>query len=197
MRRLLDAGAEVFARRGYHSARVDDIVKTAKTSHGTFYLYFANKEELFQALAMEVAEQMTGLAESLGRLTPDEAGYRELRDWLSRFSEIYDQCSPVISAWTEAETDTSEVGRIGADLLGGFAVTLAERIRASQVDDLHAGVASIAIVAMVERFHYYAHSGVVQADRDAVLDTLARVTHAGLFGHGHLAEAGNARAANG
>src|SRR5262249_12804599 len=39
MRKLLDAGVEIFAQRGFHAARVDDIVKLAKTSHGTFYLY--------------------------------------------------------------------------------------------------------------------------------------------------------------
>ena len=46
MRRLLDAGMRVFAERGFHAARVDDIVRAARTSHGTFYLYFANKEDL-------------------------------------------------------------------------------------------------------------------------------------------------------
>jgi Bacterial regulatory proteins, tetR family len=57
MRKLLDAGVEIFAQRGFHAARVDDIVKLAKTSHGTFYLYFSNKEELFRALAQEVADE--------------------------------------------------------------------------------------------------------------------------------------------
>lgn len=55
-RRLLDAGIDVFARRGFHAARVDDIVKAAKTSHGTFYLYFSNKEDLFAALVADVAD---------------------------------------------------------------------------------------------------------------------------------------------
>ena len=70
MRQLLDAGAEVFATKGYHAARVDDIVKLAETSHGTFYLYFANKEDLFRALAAEVADEMQTLAEALGPLEP-------------------------------------------------------------------------------------------------------------------------------
>src|SRR5205823_9576442 len=43
VRKLLDAGIEVFGTKGYFPARVDDIVKVARTSHGTFYLYFANK----------------------------------------------------------------------------------------------------------------------------------------------------------
>src|SRR5215469_17737456 len=50
MRKLLDAAMVVFNRRGYHAARVDDIVKVARTSHGTFYLYFSNKEDLLRAL---------------------------------------------------------------------------------------------------------------------------------------------------
>jgi AcrR family transcriptional regulator len=64
-RRLLDAGAEVLSSKGYHATRVDDVVKVAQTSHGTFYLYFSNKEELFRALATEVAEEMQALAEAL------------------------------------------------------------------------------------------------------------------------------------
>src|SRR2546430_348870 len=64
MRKLLDAGVEIFAQRGFHAARVDDIVKLAKTSHGTFYLYFSNKEELFRALAQERSEEHTSELQS-------------------------------------------------------------------------------------------------------------------------------------
>src|SRR5918911_1330656 len=88
MNRLLDAAMVVFEQRGYHAARVDDIVKVAKTSHGTFYLYFANKEDLFRALAADVGEQMMELAGSLGKVGPDAAGYDELRGWLGRFSQL-------------------------------------------------------------------------------------------------------------
>src|SRR5207249_1763842 len=45
--RLLDAGRHVLSERGYLAARVDDVVRVAEMSHGTFYLYFANKEDLF------------------------------------------------------------------------------------------------------------------------------------------------------
>src|SRR5262249_46234559 len=71
MRKLLDAGVTVFAQRGYHAARVDDIVKVAKTSHGTFYLYFSNKEDLFRALAVDVAGEMVALADTLPAVGAD------------------------------------------------------------------------------------------------------------------------------
>src|SRR5213593_1699802 len=108
MRKLLDAAMVVFEKRGYHTARVDDIVKVAKTSHGTFYLYFSNKEDLFRALALDVAEEMRTLIESLGPLTDDEDGYAALHEWLGRFEELHRRYGPVIRAWTEAEMDTSD-----------------------------------------------------------------------------------------
>ncbi len=72
--RLLAAGATVFADRGLHAARVDDIVKVAETSHGTFYLYFSNKEELFQALAAQVADELEDLATRFPRSPPVPTG---------------------------------------------------------------------------------------------------------------------------
>src|SRR5262245_30699284 len=85
MRRLLDAGIRVFGERGYHAARVDDIVRTARTSHGTFYLYFANKDDLLRALAIDCAEDLAKLADRIGPITTDEQGFRELREFLADF----------------------------------------------------------------------------------------------------------------
>ena len=182
MRKLLDAAMTVFERRGYHAARVDDIVKVARTSHGTFYLYFANKEDLFRALTADVAEEMTTLSESLGTIGPNEAGFRELRGWLARFNELYTHYGPVIRAWTEAETDDSEFGRLGTDVLTQFTRVLYQRIAEVAPADLDAAVASLALVAMLERLNYYVLSRQVRVDRDAMIDTLARVMHASLFG---------------
>ena len=182
MRKLLDAGVEVFARRGYHSARVDDIVKVARTSHGTFYLYFSSKEDLFRALAADVVEEMTGLAESLGPIGPGDEGREELREWLGRFTELYAHYGPVIRAWTEAEIDTSEFGRLATDVLGRFSAALANRIAEAAPPGVHPDIAAMALIAMIERFNYYVLTGQVAAERDEVLDTLAAVTHAGLFG---------------
>src|SRR5947207_7242426 len=99
VRKLLDAGIEVFGTKGYHPARVDDIVKVAKTSHGTFYLYFANKEDLFRALVLDVTEEIGALVESLGPLTPDDDSFEMLRGWLVRFGDIHQRYGPVIKAW--------------------------------------------------------------------------------------------------
>src|SRR5215216_5801584 len=48
--RLLDAALEVFSRRGYYAASVDEIAAEAGYSKGAVYSNFSNKEELFLAL---------------------------------------------------------------------------------------------------------------------------------------------------
>ncbi len=189
MRKLLDAAMTVLEKRGYHAARVDDIVKVARTSHGTFYLYFANKEDLFRALLTDVAEEVAALSETLGPITPDEAGYRELRGWLARFSELYVHYGPVIRAWTEAEVEGDDVGRMGEQVLTTVVTALIDRISEAN-DTAHSNhgadfdpqVAALATVAMIERLHYYLLSRQIDVPRDDLLDTLATVLHVGVFG---------------
>jgi AcrR family transcriptional regulator len=182
MRKLLDAGVETFAKRGYHAARVDDIVKRAKISHGTFYLYFANKEELFLALTQEVADEMVGLADDFPAIEVGPEGYLELRSWLTRLVEVYERYGPVLRAWTETEIGASEFGRLGTDVWTEFSRVLIEQIRRSSTNDLDPQIAALAVVAMIERFNYYVLARQVDVSRDDMLHTLASVTHAGLFG---------------
>jgi AcrR family transcriptional regulator len=183
MRKLLDAAMVVLEKRGYHAARVDDIVKVARTSHGTFYLYFANKEDLFRALLMDVAEEVASLSDTLGPVGPDEAGYRELRAWLGRFSDMYVHYGPVIRAWTEAEVEGDDVGLMGEQVLATVTTALMGRIRDAEPSaDFDPQVAALATVAMVERLHYYLLSRQLDVSREELLDTLATVLHVGVFG---------------
>ncbi len=181
MHKLLDAGAEVFAAKGYYATRVDDIVKVAQTSHGTFYLYFPNKESLFRALATEVADAMCELAESLGPLEPGAEGAAALRTWIAQLSDLYDKYGPVIRAWTEAEIGGTEFGRLGTDVLTQFTRVVYQRIAEAAPAELDPNVASLALVAMLERLNYYVLARQVRVERDAMVDTLARVMHAALF----------------
>ena len=63
---ILRAAATVFARRGYHRARMDDIVAESGLSKGSLYWYFTSKEELATALVRQtLAVHERGLAESV------------------------------------------------------------------------------------------------------------------------------------
>ncbi|WP_304119093.1 TetR/AcrR family transcriptional regulator [Mycolicibacterium bacteremicum] len=65
--RLLDAAAQVFARRGYAAAAVEEIAETAGFSVGAVYSNFAGKDELFSALMTDRAvDRMDIVAEIIG-----------------------------------------------------------------------------------------------------------------------------------
>jgi AcrR family transcriptional regulator len=176
---VLDAGATVFADRGYHAARVDDIVKAAEVSHGTFYLYFSSKQDLFRAIAGGIASDMVALARELPPLDRDDGG--PFRAWLEQFHELYERHGKFLRTWTEAEVVDSDLGRTAADLVTEFSRQLATRVRVA-APDLEAGTAAFVLVSMIERTSYYVQSRQLQIDAAAALDVLAAVTHAALRG---------------
>jgi TetR/AcrR family fatty acid metabolism transcriptional regulator len=55
---IVDAAVEVFAEKGYRSARVSDIARRAGVADGTIYLYFRNKEDLLLTIFEEKMEEL-------------------------------------------------------------------------------------------------------------------------------------------
>lgn len=50
---ILDAAISVFARLGYHGARISDIAREAGIAYGLVYHYFKNKEEILHSIFEE------------------------------------------------------------------------------------------------------------------------------------------------
>lgn len=181
--KLLDAALVVFAERGYHATRVDDVCDAAEVSHGTFYLYFASKEDLFRTLVDDVVIEMRDLAGELPAIGADASGYRALHAWLGEFHDLYARYLPIIQAWNEANAADVELARMGARVLRAFIDRLVERVEENDpvpVDDPR--LAALAMVSMVERSTTFALAGLVPVERDDLLDNLAGILHVGLFG---------------
>ncbi len=54
--RILDAALNIFSNKGYYDTRMDEIVEEARTSKGSIYFHFPNKEKLFIALVDQFAD---------------------------------------------------------------------------------------------------------------------------------------------
>ena len=50
---IIEGARRVFIDMGFDAASMNDITREAGVSKGTIYVYFANKEELFEALIEE------------------------------------------------------------------------------------------------------------------------------------------------
>jgi AcrR family transcriptional regulator len=69
-RRQILAGAHaVFLAQGFDAASMSDIARAAGVSKGTLYVYFDNKEQLFEAI---VEEECDAQAEGIFNLDPDD-----------------------------------------------------------------------------------------------------------------------------
>ncbi|HEV7758149.1 MAG TPA: TetR family transcriptional regulator [Acidimicrobiales bacterium] len=182
--KLLDAGLQAFGERGYHAARVDDVVRLAATSHGTFYLYFSNKEDLLRALARECAVDMQRLADELGEVTPDAAGHAELRRWVEGFYRTYTRYGAVIRAWMEDQVADTDLARMGTDAFATLTSTLGRHMAAARpqpAGGARPDLAPVVLVAMVERFTYFVSSRGLPVDEDQLLDELTVLVQRGFF----------------
>jgi AcrR family transcriptional regulator len=183
--RLMNAGVTVFSHRGFHATRVDDIVKVAKTSHGTFYLYFSSKEDMFDQLVAEVVEEFDRLTDGLPRISDNEAGRASLEEWLASFVEVYRGYGPLIRSWTDAEGPRDGDGPRVPDLLGSIAAELTSRIRVRSSKAFDPAVAALAVVAMVERVNYFLAADQVHDDASRLVEVLAAIILDAFFGPGH------------
>jgi AcrR family transcriptional regulator len=62
---ILAAALEEFTARGYEGARLDDVAKRAGVAKGTIYLYFADKEALFQDLVRSMVHPVLGTLDKM------------------------------------------------------------------------------------------------------------------------------------
>ncbi len=189
-RRLLEAAKTAFQERGYPATRVDDITRLAGTSHGAFYLYFSNKQDILEALAGETSQRMFALADELDGLEPGDEGYARIRKWIEAFVDAYAEHAPVVSAWIQAG-DEPRFDQLGREVLETFAGKIAHAMpwdaeAAGGRRPLHPGITAVALVAMIERLCYF---WVVRGGRfppDVAIDTLAGIWYQSIFGPDRL-----------
>jgi AcrR family transcriptional regulator len=63
---ILAAALDEFSKRGFEAARLDDVARRAGVAKGTIYLYFRDKESLFQELIRTMLTPLVGTIEALG-----------------------------------------------------------------------------------------------------------------------------------
>jgi len=61
---ILAAALEEFTARGFEATRLDDVARRAGIAKGTIYLYFADKETLFQELVRSMVNPVLGTLEA-------------------------------------------------------------------------------------------------------------------------------------
>jgi len=63
---ILSAALDEFSIRGFEATRLDDVARRAGVAKGTIYLYFRDKESLFQELIRTMLTPLVGTIEAMG-----------------------------------------------------------------------------------------------------------------------------------
>lgn len=147
LERILAAAVEVFGRDTYATPVIDEFIKAAGLSRGSFYNYFKSTEELLQATSAWLEDQMvTAIVDSMDSIKdPGERLCTGLRLWLLRA-----QLDPIFCAFVARQRWRGErVEReVTKDLRAGLRTGVIESISLETARDLFMGTAREAMVRM-------------------------------------------------
>jgi AcrR family transcriptional regulator len=192
VRKLLEAALAEFDERGYQAVRVDDVVRRAKTSHGTFYLYFANKDDLFKALLRDALHDMQIITGDFPVVTPNDAGRSALRSWVRKFFDTYAAHATVIRILSQADIVGEEVYGDGLRLFFHIAEAITQGMTAAatagrgtpdpeqpdpESNPSQPVLTAIACLMMLERVNYLM-SVDVKLPADDMIDRLSAIIYA-------------------
>src|SRR3984957_14323326 len=84
---LIAAARHRFAQAGYHATGTNDLVALAGVTRGALYHHFRDKEQLFEAVFRQVAEELSAAAGEAVRPLADEP-WRQLQEGLQTYLRL-------------------------------------------------------------------------------------------------------------
>ena len=79
-KKIVDKAWEMFARNGYEETKVEDITRELGVSKGSFYTYFATKDELLYEILGKIKKE---IIENLGTINVNQVPEKILEDYVN------------------------------------------------------------------------------------------------------------------
>jgi AcrR family transcriptional regulator len=148
---LLAAARAVFATRGYQATTVGAITQAANTAHGTFYLYFRNKEDAFRRVMEEITGELYD--ESQARWEPGDTR-ASVRAALGGFLEVFVRHRDLWRCLLEGSFTNPAIEETWLEIRQAFVERTARHLRhlreAGAIREVDPEIAANALGAMVE-----------------------------------------------
>ena len=92
--RILSAATDVFAQHGYHDASIVKITTAAEVAQGTFYLYFASKQQVFEEVVRDLNSRVRramhqASSTETDRIAAERAGFRAFFRFTAQNPALY------------------------------------------------------------------------------------------------------------
>jgi AcrR family transcriptional regulator len=149
---LLDAAVRVFARKGYHQARVGDVAEEAGVAHGLLYHYFSSKEEVLETIFRETWSDLLAAVREVEE--SGESACEQLRQVAAILLRAWRRDPDLVRVLVREVTRSAEVGRRVAEIGEAFAAIerIVQRGQAEGElrDDLDPQLASVIFYGAIE-----------------------------------------------
>lgn len=147
---LLAAAREVFQTKGYQAATVGAITAVANTAHGTFYLYFKNKEDAFAKVMASIADEMVREARTPWGTDPRETLAQAIRGFL----QVFQAHKGLWRCLLEGMHQSKAIEEMWLELRRPFVERIARNldlaVESGLARPLNTGLAAYALTAMAE-----------------------------------------------
>jgi len=148
---LLGAARDVFVDRGFDGTRVDDIVEAAGVSHGAFYRYFKNKDELAHLLAADAMRTISTTLVEIPDVAADGRGARTaLRRWLRAYNRAQAGETAMVRVWVDAALHDDTLAADSAAVIDWGRRRMVRFLRPRGFGDVE--VDALVMVALVDAF---------------------------------------------
>ncbi len=158
-RGMIHAALELFEKKGYHRTTIADITSTSGTSHGTFYLYFKNKNALIREIVETVMEATrTAVAESASKGNTSKERISSMVDSVFQIDQRYQRMSHIFvqGAARNAGTYDKKVEKVYQKVAAPFTKEIEQGIRKGEFSCKDPKGAAFEIISLVELFRYRA-----------------------------------------
>lgn len=109
---ILEAAKRAFGRKGYADTTIADVIAEAGLARGTFYIYFQDKDALFEELFRQVTVEMHHAINA-----PAKGTYRNrIRESVRAYFELFDEQREILRCFLEITAFKPGLSRFHNDL---------------------------------------------------------------------------------
>ncbi len=178
-KKIVEAAHAVFVEKGYHDAKVVDIIEKTGCGHGTFYDYFKSKDEVLLSILGELILELDRLVESsrvlMERVAFDD--FEAISILLRGISDVFERHGDLQNVYIDAALESPVFIEIFNDFHRRFSHILERKIldmqKAGKCEGLDPRIASQILVTLVGFASYGKQARFISGDSAAVSKNLS------------------------
>ncbi len=183
-KKIIKAATKIFAQKGFHQAKMDEIALAAEVAKGTLYYNYASKSKLFAATVTSGMEEiMNNISRELESDLPFIEHFRLL---LANTIRLYLKNSEVIriyvnelSSGIDAEA-LAEIKKVRRRFIQFVTDTLQTGQEKGYLKPLHRQISATVLVGMVEALCNNQLESEENYDLEEIIETVTRILSTGL-----------------